>query len=53
MEFPALINWMIPFPVLGVLGGIFLFFLLHFIEHTVSKQWRPYQTPHSVASDLV
>ena len=34
-----------------MLGGIFNFIQI-LIEHSVSKQWRPDQMPHSAASDL-
>ena len=40
MYFPILINWTSPFPVLGLLGGIFLNFIQIFKDTSVSKQWR-------------
>ena len=39
MEFPTDINWNSPFPVLGLLGGIF-HFIQNLKETSVSKQWR-------------
>ena len=39
MEFPTVMNWTSPFPILGLLGGIFHFYS-NLIEHSVSKQWR-------------
>ena len=52
MCFRTLINWTVPFPILGLLGGIFSFFI-QILKETVCKQWRTDQTPHLVASDLV
>ena len=45
MDFSIPINWMSPFPNLGV-SDVFL------IEFPVSKQRRPYQMLRSVESDL-
>ena len=36
MDFPILINWTIPFPILGLLGGIFSFYLK--FDRTFCKQ---------------
>ena len=43
MDFSIPVNWMSPFPNLGV-SGAFLFFIiliLFLIEFPVNKQWRP------------
>ena len=52
MHLPILINWTSLFPTFGLLGGIY-----HFVqilkEASLSKQWKPDQTPRFVASDLV
>ena len=43
MDVTTLISWTRPFPILGVLSGIFhlhAFFLQMFIAHSISKQWR-------------
>ena len=37
IDFPTPINWTSPFPILGVLGGIFLFFQIS-DEYSVGKQ---------------
>ena len=39
MNFPILVNWMSAFPILGLLGGIFVFIQI-LKETSVSKQWR-------------
>ena len=38
--------------VLRVVGKYFFIFIQMLIEHSVSKQWKPDQTPHSAVSDL-
>ena len=40
MYFPILINWMSPFPILGLFGGIFSFFIQILKETYASIQWR-------------
>ena len=54
MDVPTTINWSSPFPILGVLGGIFLIF--HFFTENihVSKQNSegPDQTSHYAVSAL-
>ena len=52
MYFPILINWTSPFPILGLLGGIF-HFIQNLKETSVFKQWYSDLTPHFAASDLV
>ena len=48
-----LINWMSPFPILGVSGVLFHFFFIFVIEIDVSKQWRPLSdAAQSAVSDL-
>ena len=42
MAFPVSINWTNPFPILGLLGTIFLIFIQILKENSVSKQWRPW-----------
>ena len=52
MDFPVLIHWKSPFPILELLGGIFIFILI--LKGTsVSKQWRTDQTSRFAESDLV
>ena len=54
MEFPTIMNWTSPFPILGLLGCIF--HLIQILKATsVSKQWRTWSdaTFYSVTSDLV
>ena len=53
MNFPTLISRTAPFPILGVLGGIFHFysnFDRTFCKQTCSGDTD--QTPHSAVSDL-
>ena len=38
--FPTLIKWTSPFPILGLLDGIFHFFIQILKETSISKQWR-------------
>ena len=45
MYFPILIKWMCPFPILGLLGGIFHFFS-NLKETSVSKHWRTWPMSH-------
>ena len=40
MYFPILINWMSPFLILGLFGGIFSFFIQILKETYASIQWR-------------
>ena len=40
MYFPILINWTSPFPILGLFGGIFSFFIQILKETYASIQWR-------------
>ena len=49
VDFSTLINWMSPFPILGVSGELFHFFLFS-IE--IANSEDPNQTPCSAASDL-
>ena len=52
MEFPTLNNLTFPFPSIGLLDGISSFIKV-LIEHSVSKQWKPWlETPSSVMSVL-
>ena len=53
MKFSVLINWTSPFPILGLLGGIFHFYSN--IKRNVCKQTveKPDQTPQNAASCLV
>ena len=39
MYFPILISWTSPFPILGLLSGMFIFIQI-LKETSVSKQWR-------------
>ena len=48
MYFPTPINWTSPFPILGLLGGIF-----HFHSNFKRNGGEPDQTLHFAASDLV
>ena len=42
MDLPTLISRICILPIVGVFGDIFYsFFFTSFIEHSVSKQWRP------------
>ena len=51
MDSPTLISRTIPFPILGVSGGIFHLYQI-LIDRTVSKLGDPLQIPHKVVSDL-
>ena len=51
MYFPILINWMSPFPVLGLLGGIFHFFSnfkRNFCKQTVENMIRRHTLWHLI-----
>ena len=51
MYFPILINWTSPFPILGLLGGIFHFysnFKRHFCKQTVENLIRCCVLPHLI-----
>ena len=55
MEFPTDINWNSPYPILGLLGGIFHFyseFDRTFCKQTVNNLIRRRRTPRSAASGL-
>ena len=47
MYFPILINWLSPFPILELFGGIFLFY-----SNVKANRGEPDQMPHIAASDM-
>ena len=51
MDLPTLIRWMTPFPLLGVLGGIYIFHL-NFDSLLYAISGDSDQTPNLAASDL-
>ena len=51
MHFPILINWTSPFPILGLLGGIFHFYSN--FERDFCKQTMENLIRHCKMSDLV
>ena len=53
MELPVFINWMTPFPILGVLGDIFHFSSNFKKKLLFGNSGQPDQMPHSAASELV
>ena len=53
MYFPILINWTSPFPILGLLGGIFHFYSNFKRNFLIANSGEPDQTPRFAASDLV
>ena len=53
MYFPILINWTSPFPILGLLDGMFSL-LFNFLKKLMQANSRePNQTPRFAASNLV
>ena len=53
MYFPFFINLQSPFPILGLLGGIFSFLLKFQKKLLFEDSGKSDQMPRSVASDLV
>ena len=53
-EFPRLINWTSPFPILGLSGGIFhLYSIFKKKKLMLANSGEPDQTSRIAASDLV